>query len=246
MSMSDRFDFERTWRDRFSRAIEGVAGLQARDRIMQGAEALPATSPPDEIIAWSCAAMERLDATVAERGRRAIMTACACRYPTAGLEEIRGAYVATGDVTVAHRMLQERFTSFLREGLGLSATSIAEIVGRGWGLAGILAGRRIIATKIPKSGNLLAYLREDDPVRRRELYCHCPRIRGILATDAELSATYCYCGAGFYKSIWETILQEPVEVELLETVLAGGDACRIAIDLPPACAARRIGEEEHS
>jgi len=44
--------------------------------------------------------------------------------------------------------------------------------------------------------------------------------------------TYCYCGAGFYKGIWEEILQEPVEVEVLESVLKANEVCKIAIHLP--------------
>ncbi|HUT21312.1 MAG TPA: hypothetical protein VM366_19345 [Anaerolineae bacterium] len=43
---------------------------------------------------------------------------------------------------------------------------------------------------------------------------------------------YCYCGAGYYKGIWEAILGQPVRVEVLESVLKGGDVCTIAIDLP--------------
>ena len=43
---------------------------------------------------------------------------------------------------------------------------------------------------------------------------------------------YCYCGAGFYKGIWETILGEQVRVEVLESVMMGGDVCKIAIHLP--------------
>jgi predicted hydrocarbon binding protein len=49
-----------------------------------------------------------------------------------------------------------------------------------------------------------------------------------------LSPTYCYCGAGFYQGIWEEIMQRPFEVEVLESVLAGGDVCRIAIHLQEA------------
>jgi len=47
-----------------------------------------------------------------------------------------------------------------------------------------------------------------------------------------ISTTYCYCGAGFYKGIWEEILQRPVEVEVLESVLSGGEVCKIVIHLP--------------
>ena len=43
---------------------------------------------------------------------------------------------------------------------------------------------------------------------------------------------FCYCGAGFYKGIWEEIIQEEVKVEVLESVLKGDDVCKIAIYLP--------------
>jgi hypothetical protein len=72
---------------------------------------------------------------------------------------------------------------------------------------------------------------EKDPEKKRALYCHCPRIREAIASKTELSPTYCYCGAGFYKKIWEYILQQPVKVELLESVLKRDDVCRIAIHL---------------
>jgi predicted hydrocarbon binding protein len=57
-------------------------------------------------------------------------------------------------------------------------------------------------------------------------------VRDALKLGATISATYCYCGAGFYKGIWEEILQEPVEVEVLESVLKGDQVCTIAIHLP--------------
>jgi len=66
------------------------------------------------------------------------------------------------------------------------------------------------------------------------MYCHCPRVRELIITGGEsFSTTYCYCGAGFYKEIWEHILQRPVRVEVLESVLGGDDLCRIAIHLSP-------------
>jgi predicted hydrocarbon binding protein len=105
-------------------------------------------------------------------------------------------------------------------------------VSRGWGLAGVRAGDNIVATKIPKSGFLVEYMNETDPERKRQYYCHCPRIRDLLKSGDSLSPTYCYCGAGYYKGIWEEILQQPVEVEVLESVLQGDEVCRIAVHLP--------------
>ena len=152
--------------------------------------------------------------------------------PKQGLRAARQAYEETGDLSVVHGMLQAQFEAFLRNSLELEEEYVEKVVNRGWGLAGILDGDRILATKIPKSGYLAAYMEETDPEKRRQYYCHCPRVREILKTQESLPVTYCYCGAGFYKGIWEEILQEPVEVEVLESVLGGDEVCSIAVYLP--------------
>jgi predicted hydrocarbon binding protein len=54
----------------------------------------------------------------------------------------------------------------------------------------------------------------------------------VLQSSGSLPEIYCYCGAGYYRGIWEEIVQEPVEVEVLESVLAGDEVCKVAIHLP--------------
>jgi hypothetical protein len=231
--MTQPLDFEQQWLQKLARCLETAAGEPARTEVMKGSAALSSQSSREEVVAWSKAAMERLDALVPdEHKRREVMTGCACQYPSAQLAEIQQAYAETRDADLAHQMLQEQFESLLRDTLKLREALIEEIVARGWGSAGVKAGSHVIATKIPKSGNLLEYMQEEDPQRRRQLYCHCPRVRDALTMGERLSPTYCYCGAGFYKGIWEEILQRPVEVEVLESVLQGGHVCTIAIHLP--------------
>jgi predicted hydrocarbon binding protein len=231
--MPDTHDFERAWLAKFSHCLEEIAGQEIREAVMEGSAELSSQSDRQEVIRWSQAAMERLDALVTKDQRQLIMTGCACQYPQADLQDLREQYAATGDADLAHSTLQQRFESFLRHTLQLDEALVADIVSRGWGLAGIKTGNRIIATKIPKSGFLLDYMQETDPAKKRQIYCHCPRIRDVLKSSETLSPTYCYCGAGFYKGIWEEILQKPVQVEVLETVLAGAEVCKIAIQLPP-------------
>jgi hypothetical protein len=227
-------DFERVWLAKLCRELDRAAGEEVRRQVMRGSEGLSSQSDRCAVIDWSIEAMARLDSLVDEVAIREIMTGCACRYPTADLQGIREQVQRGGGIDLAHRMLQDQFESFLRDSLYLSDRLIEEIVGQGWGSAGVRSGSTIVATKIPKSGNLVEYLQEADPGRRRHLYCHCPRVRDALLQGAStLSPTYCYCGAGFYKGIWEEILEQPVEVEVLESVLQGDDLCRIRIHLPP-------------
>ena len=108
-----------------------------------------------------------------------------------------------------------------------------EIIKRGMGMAGRLEERTIIATKIPKSAFIKDWFEESDSLKKRAIFCHCPRIREVMDKEEnELPIFHCYCGAGFYKVIWEEILQKPVEVEVLETVMNGGEVCKVAIYLP--------------
>lgn len=232
MKMNEGSDFERVWLSRFSGCIGRIAGEEIRKDIMKDSEKLSQETNRKEVIVWTKKAMEKLDALVDEKKKIEIMTGCACQYPKSDLQAIRERYKETKDVDVVHQKLQEQFESFLNDDLKLGKEIVEEIVRKGWGLAGVKKGNTIIATKIPKSGFLVEYMNEEDPEKKRQYYCHCPRIRDSLKLSEEISSTYCYCGAGFYKGIWEEILQEPVEVEVLETVLKGDDVCKIAIYLP--------------
>ena len=230
--MSQELDFERAWLGKLSTHLDEIAGEQIRKQVLQGREALTSESPRATVIDWTQGAMERLDSLVDGATRRAILTGCACQYPAAALQGARKAYEESGDIDLAHRILQEQFESFLREALELDEELVEDLVNRGWGSAGVKEGSSIMATKIPKSGYLVEYLREEDPARKRQLYCHCPRVRDALQSSLSISSTYCYCGGGFYKGIWEEILQQPVEVELLESVLQGDEVCKFAARLP--------------
>ena len=225
-------DFEKSWLAKLSSSLEDVVGPEIKEEIMKGSEEFSDKSERQTIIDWSKQTIERLDELVDEDKRISILTRCACQYPKSDLQEIRQKYEETKSIDYAHKMLQEKFLTFLREGLRCDNEVIEFILSKGMGLAGRKSKNTIIATKIPKSGYILDYLKEKDRMKRRAIYCHCPRIRDALKTDTEISPTYCYCGAGYYKGIWEEIMQCPVKVELLESVLKGDDVCKIAIHLP--------------
>ena len=216
-------DFEKYWLDKFATCIEEHTSPGTKDIIM-GTEGTP--------IPWTIAAMERLTEHVDEKTARKIMADCACQYPKKMLEEMKETYAENGDLEEVHAMLQAQFVIFLREIMKFDEAVIEDIVSRNWGAAGILQDGKILATKIPKSGYLLEYLNEPDAEKRKQLYCHCPRIRDVLKTDEELDPIYCYCGAGFYKGIWEEITGQEVNVEVVKSVLKGDDVCSILISFP--------------
>ncbi|MBC8367536.1 hypothetical protein H8E52_09005 [bacterium] len=227
--MSSSFDFDRNWIARLKTSLdEREAESEA---ILAGGEKLNANSSRADVIDWTRLAMERLEAQEGLARSREIMSACSCAYPPEKLADLAVRYAAGGDLTEVHQMLQDRFDEFLEHELELEHELIEEIHARGMGLAGLLQGDRILATKIPASANLRAWFAETDAGKRRSLYCHCPRVHEASETPGLLADLYCYCGAGFYQGIWETILGHPVRVELLSSVLRGDEVCQVAIYL---------------
>ena len=231
--MSEEFDFEKYWLNIFSNRLVELAGKDIREEIMKGSENFSDSTSKNKIFSWSQKAIEKLESLVDEEKRIDVMTGCACQYPKQDLQDIKKKYEETGDIDLAHKMLQEKFELFLKDTLKLNDENFNFVVSSRWGLAGIKKDEKIIATKIPKSGYFIEYMKESEPEKKKAYYCHCPRVRNALKTsEARISLTYCYYGAGFYKGIWEEILQKPIRVEVLESVLNGGDLCKIAIHLP--------------
>ncbi len=225
-------DFETQWQGKLAQAVEDLAGTEIKERVLAGGDKLQDPNTSREKLLWTCQALEILAETVDERIREEILTRCHCQYPPENLGDVKALYQETGDLDQALDALQSKFEGFLRGTLQLEEDLVKEIIDRGWGLAGIREGNKIIATKIPKSGYLQEYFQSDDPLEKRRLYCHCPRVREEVGSDPALPLEYCYCGAGFYRGIWEEILGEAVRVEVLESVMTGGDVCRIAVHLP--------------
>ena len=96
---------------------------------------------------------------------------------------------------------------------------------------GIRKGDYIYITKILYKAT--EFLTEKDIKMKRYLYCHCPFVRtSILDDQIEVPDLWCYCSSGFAKTRFEVIFDQTVEIELLESVLSGGDKCRFRIKVP--------------
>jgi hypothetical protein len=149
--MPQEFDFDRAWLDKFSNCLDEATGEKVRTQVMAGSEGLSEDTSRGEAITWTQGAMERLESLLDDSQCRAVMTGCACQYPKSDLQDVREAYEASGDVDLAHRMLQEKFEKFLINVLHLSDEHFEAVVSRGWGLAGILEDYTITATKTPRA-----------------------------------------------------------------------------------------------
>jgi hypothetical protein len=84
-------------------------------------------------------------------------------------------------------------------------------------------------TRLTRKGNVL-YQFYTPRSFTRPMRCYCSLLRGL--PDGEtISITYCQCSKGFVQKYWESILESPVEVELLESCVSGAQECKFMIHL---------------
>jgi len=103
-------------------------------------------------------------------------------------------------------------------------------------------GNIIYAEKIPYQTK--KFLHEKDENLKKYYYCHCAWVREALKTGAvEVPSKFCDCSAGYYKNQWDVILDQPVDVEVLETILNNDSRCLFAIHLPDDVV--KQAEEKH-
>lgn len=222
-------DFEKAWLAKLSLQLEGVKGKEYRNTVMKGSEEFNGNTDPGEVVSWTAGVMKKLTDELSEKELHNAVTGCACHYPREKLLPICDAFRKNGDFAEAIKLLKQQFVESMKNGMRMDMETIDRLLEMGMGLAGVLDGERIIATKIPKSGNLEKWLRERDPDERRKMYCHCPRVNQVVSRGIDMPVEYCLCGAGFYRDIWETITESSVRVEVIESVFTGDDLCRIAI-----------------
>jgi hypothetical protein len=84
-------------------------------------------------------------------------------------------------------------------------------------------------TRLTREGNILFQFYTPQ-LFTHPMRCYCSLGRGL--PDGETtSITYCQCSKGFVQKYWESVIERPVEVELLESCLAGATECKFVIHL---------------
>ncbi len=96
---------------------------------------------------------------------------------------------------------------------------------------GVREGNILYAVKIPYMAK--EYILEQDERMKRYYGCHCPWVRESIKNGNEtVSPRFCLCSAGFEKKPWEVIFDQPLQAEVVESVLNGDLRCKFAIHLP--------------
>lgn len=229
MSREEMSDFERQWDQKLISATRLIGGETLADRITTVMDPFGYGNRDDNVRTIR-QVMEVLESELDEKALHDVITGCSCRYPEAHLTEFKDLFDKTDDLPLVHARLQEWFLKEIREYKNLEDEHIDYIVANRMGMAGVLEGETITAVKIPK--DFLRYYQSTDPAEKPYLYCHCPLVReALLERSNPVPVSYCLCGAGFYRALWEYITGSPVRVKIQSSVLNGDDRCTVEISL---------------
>jgi len=208
-------------------------------QVLKGSEAADQMAPVEEggsysaaeNVRWTARSMNAMELALQKDERIEVLNRCAHILPDERIAELRELFLNSHDIFQVHLLWQSHFLENLERRWGkLPPDWMARVIEEGWGEAGRIEGREIIATKVPQ--DLPGWFNAKSDAERRYRYCHCGRVRQVFLTDETIPEVYCNCGGGFYRSNWGRVIGRPVKVELRASLMGGGDRCTFAIMLP--------------
>jgi len=199
------------WDQRLADGVEQVLGPAARQQVMAGIEAITDEASAQAYREWIHTAMRRLDTLTDDPEiKYKIVSCCAHVFPQKRIDLLRNIYEQRHDID---DVLREMYKD------------------PDWYEDPVRKGSQLHMRKVPV--NAEAHKKAATPAERRQAYCHCAFVRPYLnEVPARISPTFCWCGAGWYRRLWEGILDQPILVEHVETLIKGNDQCTLVITLP--------------
>ncbi|UCH32406.1 MAG: hypothetical protein JSV05_03240 [Candidatus Bathyarchaeota archaeon] len=70
---------------------------------------------------------------------------------------------------------------------------------------------------------------EDNTITGGYDHCYCGQVK--KTREPFNSTTYCHCSVGWYKQLFETALERPVEVEITQSIISGAKSCEFVIHI---------------
>jgi len=214
-------------------------GEALRDEVFEGVGVVPFGTPTPEKPGYMHPVIERLEQAIGSEATRHLLADSLRDLPDAYYQQDRELFYSCQDIDEYLIKKKAIFVQQLEtcqgEGRLFFAQEITDEVldyvrntpEMG---AGVREGNIIYETKIPFLTK--EYLAEEDQQLKRYYYCHCPWAREAVKSGGKVAPIFCNCSAGFHKKPWEVIFEQPIHVDVLESVLKGDDRCRFAIHLP--------------
>ncbi|WP_371802897.1 pyridoxamine 5'-phosphate oxidase family protein [Candidatus Lokiarchaeum ossiferum] len=230
-SLKEVEKYEDDWPEKLYNSLETVVGADRRSEIIKVKPGFGDKYTLGEIEDWTISAVNSMEQKLSRQETHECISQCAHIMPDSRIKIYRDVYEKHHDVDEVLDYMQTSFLQRLEDRFEMKMEWRNAVMDEKWGEAGYRKNSSIIATKMP--ANFIAYFEAEGKIEKGKCYCHCGRIRNLIgSSEKNLSPSYCYCGGGFYKSNWERILSQPVEIKLLKSILQGDDVCQFEIKLP--------------
>ncbi len=210
------------------------------EAVFHGFERPPLGTPTDAYPPLTARILHRMNEELSPEQVRGLLTWNYHEIPPGAFQAMKERYEAAASIdeflALEHGRLVDELKEHLRNGQAWYEQEVTQdfvdhVASDQRLQTGVRDGDRMICVKVPFDPK--NYYRETDPQLRRYHYCHCPLARSALKDGRFLpSSSLCHCSAGFTKLPWDVIFEEDTEVEILETVLGGGDRCVFSIRIP--------------
>jgi hypothetical protein len=203
------------WLDALREGVSGCVDAEAAERVMTGSDGLAETFDGARAAEWVQGAVERLDREVGDEETKAcILNACAHHYIVQSGELLKAAWDEVGHDL---RKLMQKITDepFLGSKYWLDES-----------------GDKPLLYIERRPARQEAYDQATDPVEKRYHACFCPLVREAIREGKPVSRTFCHCSGGWYVQEWEVVFGVKPQVDLVETMLEGADACVFSIKIP--------------
>ena len=219
--------------------LGNMVGENLRDKILPELSLPPLGLPSAEKIHVTKRVMEKMVETLDDKTCSRVLNAVAHGLPEDFRKGEREKYLEAGNIDEYLRRNRESAISEL-EGYRDSGAlffnqtitdeALEFVRSRPDVLSGERRGNTIYHTKIPYMLN--EYLAASDDKMKRYYACHCAWARESILTGEEVTDKFCHCSGGFTKMSWEAALDQPLEVDLVKSVLKGDLECSFIIHLP--------------
>jgi effector-binding domain-containing protein len=194
------------WGDRLALAVGELLGADARKQVMMGSELLSPETGKEERASWLCRAVERLDKLADDDQKYEILSKCAHVFPEQRIQKLRRLFLETGEIgSVLKEMAEDP----------------------DWYETPVMEASGIRVKKVPY--NRKAFDEATSSEEKRKAYCHCPMVKEFFD---KTPSSFCYCGSGWYRRLWEGITGNQVRVRIVKTLVKGDDYCEFIIEIP--------------
>lgn len=219
--------------------VKNRQGKRVYEQVLGGFKPPAIGTPPKRMPRITSDLMNRLESGLGEEETRNILLVGPHAGPPEYYADERKMLLASENVDEYLRRRRKKFVAEL-EGHMKNGTlfynqkidqDVVDYVRRNPEVAGgMRRGDRIYCTKIQYMA--IEYLKERDERLKRYYGCHCPLARESILSGKVMSPNLCYCSAGYEKRPFDVAFGEPVNIEVLKSILWGDTICRFAVEIP--------------